>query len=180
METRSTIIVITGDSGCGKTTLCARVVAFAQARGMRVTGVLTPPRVSGGCKIGMDVLDICAGERRALAELADTCDGPATGKWHFHADGLAWGADILRRATPCDLLVIDELGPLELVHDEGWTIGIELLRAGRYRFALVVVRTALLPRFRERIENGEPFVLNVTSNNQDAVFAELTARFEEP
>jgi nucleoside-triphosphatase THEP1 len=47
------IVLLTGESGCGKTTLCARVVAALKARGLDVAGVLTLPRFSNGEKIGM-------------------------------------------------------------------------------------------------------------------------------
>ena len=37
------------------------------------------------------------------------------------AEVLAWGTRILQQATPCDLLVVDELGPLKFERGEGWT-----------------------------------------------------------
>ncbi|MCJ7625183.1 MAG: hypothetical protein MUO76_16925, partial [Anaerolineaceae bacterium] len=43
----------------------------------------------------------------------------------------------------CDLLVVDELGPFELVRAEGWVSGVKLVDGGNYRLALVVVRPEL-------------------------------------
>ncbi len=161
------VVVLTAESGTGKTTVCGQVVALARARGLHVAGILTPPRMAGGCKVGLDVEEIATGQRRPLAECAGATDGPATRRWHFHADGLAWGALALSRSAPCDLLVIDEVGPLEIERGQGWTIAFDQLRAGRYRMALVVVRPSLLPRFRQRLGDIETAVLALTEANRD-------------
>lgn len=167
------VVILSGESGSGKTTVCVRVVALARVQGLDVAGVLTLPRLAGDCKVGLEVEDIRTGRRRPLAEHIGAADGPATEGWHFHTDGLAWGAMILRHAKPCDLLVIDELGPLELLRDEGWTASFDLLRARCYRLALVVVRPSLVPHVCERLGGVEPLVLAVTEANRDALPGEI-------
>jgi nucleoside-triphosphatase len=183
MKAQLTIVTLSGESGCGKTTLCRRIVAMTRARGLAVAGVVTPPRLADGRKVGLDVEDILSGQRRPLAEayaesppsVAGATTGPRTGSWQFYADGLAWGAMLLRRATPCDLLVIDELGPLELLQGEGWTVGLEILRGSRYRMTLVTIRPGLLPQFREQLAPREPITLTVTRVNRDALPARIIA-----
>lgn len=181
VKAKPTIVVLSGESGCGKTTLCARVVALAQARGLAVAGLLTLPRFAEGHKVGLDVKDLRTGERRPLAEacaephrgIVGSTGGPATGSWHFHAEGLAWGTMVMRSATPCDLLVIDELGPLELLRGQGWMIGLDALRGGHYRLALVSIRPALWLRFREQLDRVEPIALSVTRANRDALAGQI-------
>jgi nucleoside-triphosphatase len=166
------IILLTGESGCGKTTLSARVAATLKARGVDVAGVLTLPRFADGEKIGMDVADVRTGERVALAEHAPRGAGTADLKWKFDDAALARGAQILRAATPCDLLIVDELGPLELIHGTGWSDALEILRAGNYRAALVVVRPSLVENFRARVKL-EAQIVTLTILNREEIFRQL-------
>jgi nucleoside-triphosphatase len=167
------IFVLTGESGCGKTMLSQRVVAALKARGVNVAGVVTPPRLANDTKIGMEVEDVRTGKRYALAERAAIGAGTAHLSWKFDANGIVCGAQILRDALPCDVLVVDELGPLELIHDEGWIVALEVLQAKKYRAALVVVRPSLLENFRARLKL-EMQVLTVTRSNREELFNQIT------
>jgi nucleoside-triphosphatase len=160
-------MLLTGESGRGKTTLCVRVVESLKARGVDVAGVLTLPRLMNGEKIGMDVEDISTGERCTLAERALIGQGTANLAWKFHADGLARGAQILRGATPCDVLVIDELGPLELIHNDGWIIALDVLQTGNYRDALVVIRPRLLENFQMRLNSNVQVLTMVQAHREE-------------
>jgi nucleoside-triphosphatase len=177
MKTASVLVVLSGASGCGKTTLCAGVTAAARARGLAVAGLLTLPSRVDGRQVGLEVEDLSSGERRPLAQ-ARVEPGPgaglATEGWRFDPEGLAWGTRALKRASPCDVLVIDELGPLELVRNRGWTAGLDALRAGRYRLALAVVRPSLLSRFQERLGTSDFSTLTVTQDNRSALAHDLT------
>jgi nucleoside-triphosphatase THEP1 len=169
------IVLVTGESGVGKTTYCTQIIAYARKLGLSVAGLLTLPRSCKEGKIALDVEDIRTGQRRPLAEGVGSAEGPATGKWQFHHEGLGWGAEILRRATPCDVLLIDELGPLELTRDLGWTAALDVLRAGKYRMAAVVVRPALLDAFQKRIGNLSWRTLALTESNRHDLHQEIKA-----
>jgi nucleoside-triphosphatase THEP1 len=168
------ILLLTGESGSGKTMLCACVVATLKPRGVNVAGVLTLPRLAAqrGEKTGMEVEDVRTGERVALAERVAVSKGTANLSWQFDAGGVEHGAQILRAATPCDVLVVDELGPLEFVHAQGWVIALDILRAGKYRAALVVVRPGLVESFQARVKLN-PQILTVTALNREELFNQI-------
>jgi nucleoside-triphosphatase len=168
---KPTTVILSGESGCGKTTVCRRILALAEARRLSVAGILTLPYFVAGRVVGLEVQDVRTGISRPLAMLADHGDTSAR-RWRFNADGLAWGEAVLQGCGNCDLLLIDELGPLELLQGKGWSGVLDVLRAGRYCVAVAVVRTALAPHFRDAVDVpdlGELLTLSVTPDTRDSV-----------
>jgi len=163
------ILVLSGPSGCGKTRLCARVVEMARAQGLAVGGVLTVPRYSGEHKVGLDVQDVRTARSWPLAEGAAGPDGPTTGAWYFHTSGLEAGRQALEHAVPCHILVVDELGPLELDRGGGWRAALDVLASGQFRLGLAVVRPALVPRFLELLGTADVPVVQVTLDGCEAL-----------
>ncbi len=151
MASRSPLLIITGEIGTGKTLLCRLLAEAARQAQWQVSGLLSPGRFKGDLKIGFDVVDLRQGKTYPLAELARPGEGgEATPRWRFDPQRLDWGNQVLQNALPTDLLVVDELGPLELKFGQGWQAGIEALdRAGDYRLALAVIRPSLLAYGRQ-------------------------------
>ena len=68
--------------------------------------------------------------------------------WRFDEQVLRWGAGVIEQAASCEVLVVDELGPLELRQGGGWHIALEVLAARRAGCDLVVVRPSLVETLR--------------------------------
>jgi nucleoside-triphosphatase THEP1 len=141
------LIILTGDIGIGKSTLCAALVKQAQEAGLDVAGILSPALLTDGRKAGIEALDPRSGERRLLAryQSPDPAWALRLGLWSFDESVFAWANNLFRSATPCDLLVVDELGHLELALGQGWIAAIDAVASRAYRQALVVIRSTLLP-----------------------------------
>lgn len=202
------IIILSGERGAGKSTVCRETVALTQARGYTCGGLLTLSRPNGE----LDVLDLKSGHSRRLAlhrsssalepkdrqpdrDLVEgarpdhpergsgtlvegnTTDVPETdatpaviqGRFRFDPRTLAWGNEALRRATPCQLLVVDELGPLEVERQEGWTSAFDVLNKADFRLALVVVRPECLVRAQLHLPASATAILTVDSDNRAAM-----------
>ncbi len=171
MARKGAITLITGPSGCGKSLFCLRSVTEARAQGATVGGVLSPGRYVAGTKIGIDVIDLSGNERRSLATLrgeedaAHTHAALLTTRWSFDAPAMAWANGVLQRATPCHLLIVDELGPLEWLQNRGWVAGIEAVSARAYDAALVVVRPSLMPLAQARWPDAALLDLGLPASN---------------
>jgi nucleoside-triphosphatase THEP1 len=151
----SKIWLVTGDRQAGKTTLCQEWVELARRAGWTTAGVLSLGEFEGDLKTAIQVEDLRTGERRLLASRkAAACQGPMLGTWQFCEATLAWADECLQDASPCDLLVVDELGPLEFERGEGWQSGFTAIEAGVYRQALVVIRPEYLQAARQRWEGA--------------------------
>ena len=166
------LIILSGEIGCGKSTLCLKVFNELKAMSLDVAGVVCPPIFEGRNKTGIDLLDLRSSERRQLARLnRHDADGIQTQRWLFNEDTLRWGNSLFSSATPCDVLIIDELGPLEFDRGLGFTNGLTALDAGEFDFALVVIRTTLVEKARSRWPSCEVIIVNV--ENRDILSQKL-------
>lgn len=161
---QASILVLSGWRGIGKTTFCRKLVDLARLQQIDVAGLLSPGRFAIShdpgnlaIKTGIDVEDLRTGERRLLAtNQGDDLHGPRVGSWMFSPEVFAWADGVIRSATPCDLLIIDELGPLEFDRRQGWYHAFELLDQHNYRLAVPVIRPEYLDRFiKEHPEAGQ-------------------------
>lgn len=147
--------LVTGERGAGKTLFCRALVEAARAlpEAPEVAGVVSPRVYEGEGQVGIEAEDLRTGRRRRLAALRSPGEpalSEATKLWRFDEEALAWGNEVLQSAAPCDLLVVDELGPLELEEGRGWLGGVEAVDSGAFTVAVVVVRPRLLPEARRR------------------------------
>jgi nucleoside-triphosphatase THEP1 len=155
-------LLITGHSGAGKTTWCRQWAESVRADGWRVGGLLSPPVMAGTQKVAIDLIDLHTGERRQLAQLWQKTSNPSgisTGEWLFDPAVLTWGNDVLSKLTAVltavDLLIIDELGPLEFERGQGLQAAFDLIETGCYRMAGVVIRPSLLPQAQQHWPGAE-------------------------
>ncbi len=145
------LILVTGFSGSGKSTWCAELDGQARQQGLTVRGLLSPAVFVDGRKVGIDMVDLSSGERRRLANLrGEASTGLITTQWKFDPEVVEWGNHILGDLPPSDLLVIDELGPLEFIRDEGLLEGLRLIDDRKFKVACVVVRPSLLADAQQR------------------------------
>ena len=139
------LALLTGGRGAGKTRLCEALARSAREAGLAVRGVLSPAVLTDGEKRAIDLIDLATGERRFLAERArPDLPGTAGLGWRFDPEALTAGNAALERIGTCDLLLVDELGPLEFGRGSGFTAAFDLLDARGHGLAIVVVRPALV------------------------------------
>jgi len=151
--------LLTGPVGVGKTTVAERVAGLARRKGLACGGLLAPAMISScGQKIGIWGMDLGTGERRILARTDRDLGGPAVGAYSFDVVNGAIGA--------CDLLIVDEIGKLELWRGVGLAPILPRLVAGEAERALVLVRDSLLGELQARLAGVDQVVFNVSEANR--------------
>lgn len=171
--------IVTGRIGVGKTTVCQQVIALARQRGHIVHGLLTPAIIGpDGLKVGISITDLSTGRSRTLARIEQDGAGLPVGKYTFDPTVLRWGCAALERAAEggCDLLLVDEIGPLELLRGQGFVRAAEILEAGILPHTLLVVRESLLEAIRARAGGAPLLEFQVSEQNRDHVAAEIVDR----
>jgi nucleoside-triphosphatase THEP1 len=144
--------------------------------------VLTPVILSeDGFPAARHALMVSDGEQRLLARADDDLGGPRTDCYSFDADVFSWVVARLRRAISqgCDLLIVDEIGPLELEQGRGLAPILSDLSAGGRPSLLLVVRPELAEQVQKRLPDIPFRTFTVTQKNRqslpDAIVKELFA-----
>jgi hypothetical protein len=135
--------------------------------GIDCSGIISPAIFDGQVKIGIACQDIRSNETKFLARLRNPEDaGVTTKRWSFDPAVMHWTDDQLVKAVPCDLLIIDELGPLESEQDLGWRSGIHALESNLYHTALVIIRPSLLEIATHRFKPVQIIKISVGDDPQ--------------
>jgi len=163
MTTR--IIILTGERGVGKSTVCRETIALAQSNRFIGGGILTLSHPNGA----MNVLDIHSGYAHRLTVGPDVSPAVPQGRFRFDPQTLLWGNNVLAHTPSCHLFVVDELGPLELERRQGWQQAFGVLHKGDFELALVVVRPSLVIPAQLRLPSTATTVLTVTLHNRDVL-----------
>lgn len=157
---KSQLFMLTGERGVGKTTFCKALASHARQNGWRVGGIITPVIFAGNEKVGILAENLDSGETHPLASLAQNAPfDMSLGKWYFDRSVIDWGNQVIHDSLPCDLLIIDEYGPLELLRHEGWWTSVDVFNSHAYRAGLVVVRPELEALARQALNTGETLFL---------------------
>jgi nucleoside-triphosphatase len=106
---------VTGQPGVGKTTIIIKVVDALRMRGLQVGGMTTREVREEGERVGFEILDVASGRRGWLAHI-DHLEGVKIGRYRVNRRDLEEvGVNALLKALEdADLIVCDEIGPMEL------------------------------------------------------------------
>lgn len=168
----NTIWLVTGPPGVGKSTLVSRVILKLKSRGVIIGGCTTGEKRLGGIRVGFEVKDLTNG---TTGELASTTAklGPRVGKYRVNLHDLAsFGAKGLSDAADqSELIVVDEIGPMELVSPDFRRAVRKCIDSGKPILAVVHERLEddLLAELRSKATD----MLELDQNNRDDAVDEL-------
>ncbi len=112
------MIFVTGEKHAGKTGLVLELVHQARTKGLHVAGIVCPGLWSEGRRAGFDLLEVDTGRSYVLSR---RIQGLRPVPYMFDAEGVRKGKEALSvdRCRNADLVIVDEVGPLEL-KGGGW------------------------------------------------------------
>jgi len=168
-------VVVTGPSGSGKTPLVEAVVSDLTDRGVPVAGFVQPAIVENDEKIGFLIRDVATSEVVELARRAAPGQGRHGTSFRFSDAGFELGSRALSGARQETVLVIDELGPVELRGGGHWPAVARALRAAEIAGMVVVVRRTLVPALVEALDAADVVVVDMEGTASDPVTTVIDA-----
>ena len=161
------VIVVTGAVGIGKTTVCQKVIDIVRSQGYSCSGVIARK----GQNEDIIIEDIKTGKTETLASTGEIYQGPRTAKYSFSPEGIDFGIEAITRGATSDILLVDELGHLEL-RGEGFTGVVEQIAAGKVEHCILVIRKGLLPDFLPQL-GAATSVFETTAGNRNNLPGEI-------
>jgi nucleoside-triphosphatase len=111
-----TIIVLTGALGVGKTTAVTRTARALNDRGLKVGGIVSRELRTNNMSIGFEFIDLITNDTNVLAYI--TGNAPMVGKYFVNLAGRFAAERLGEAAKNCDIIICDEIGPMELKSKE--------------------------------------------------------------
>jgi len=113
----SRIIIITGKKDSGKTSTLKRIIREQKSLGKTVGGIISEARGKGSDRVSYYAVDILTGEKMLLATTEKIETNITFGRFFFSEKGIKFARNTLKKTEGSDIVVIDELGPLECMEE---------------------------------------------------------------
>lgn len=113
------MLLLTGSPGVGKTTVLTKAVSILKEKGYGVGGMISREARENGVRVGFEIIDLSSEKRGWLAHVNQKT-GPQVGKYRVNLEDLEnIGAQAINYAVEnCDVVAIDEVGPMELFSEK--------------------------------------------------------------
>jgi nucleoside-triphosphatase len=173
------ILILTGAPGVGKTTLLTKTVDALKRKGVRVGGMITREVREDNVRVGFEILDLTINKHGWLAHVNGQ-GGPQVGKYYVNLNDLdnVGAAAITQAIEKCDVIVIDEIGPMELFSPKFKQAVTQALESKKLMLTVVhgKAKDQLVTQIKRRVDAE---IFNVTFSNRENLTEQLTRKVFE-
>ena len=167
-----TIIILTGAPGVGKTTIVRDVAQKLKARGVRVGGVVSREVRTNNVRTGFEFIDLATNDRDTLASI--TGNGPRVGKYYVNLSGCRFAAERLINALTSEVIICDEIGPMELKSKELVDVVKNLLNTDKK--VIVVMHQKLEHPLADEFRKKSSSLISINLRNREGLIETLLDR----
>ena len=167
-------VMLTGELGSGKSALCRKLSKKLIAEGYQVGGIITES-TKRGQESTLHLHDLNNDTHAVLARTNGNFKGPKHGAYTYSEEGIFLGIKAIGRGLTADLLILDEIGPLE-IKGKGFFPVLHVLRKAKQ--CLVVVHPLLVDAILDVLNLETLFeVRTLAPDNHDRLLEELYQSF---
>ncbi len=161
-QSRPPVFVITGKINEGKTALAAEIVRLLKDQRLQIHGVLSRGNADNASRNAYFARDINSGKQELLCSDQPIGKEKQTSRFYFSETGITMGRQAIIHSIEAnaDLVVIDELGPME-INDLGWAPAVSYLMDNSKLPHLWVVREHLVKIMLRKWNVGKVLIFDL-------------------
>ena len=169
LDAPARVVIVTGSPGSGKTAAVDGAVAVWRRQGRGVVGIVQPGILQDGRKVGFEVRDLATGAELELARRVGRRRGEHGTPFAFSRQGLDLAAAALGRAGAGDILVVDEVGPIELRGGGHMPALRRAMATPGLAAVVLVVRRHLIPSLLAALSRPDALVVDLDEGGASGV-----------
>ena len=173
------LVLVTGPPGVGKTTLIQRIHDRYRNKGLNIVGLTTREVRENDQRVGFKITNLSSGEEGWLARVGDG-PGPRVGKYKVvtkYLDSIGVGALKQAIEQPNDLVLIDEIGPMEMT-SRAFREALAYLLLKRGKVVATVKYGSHYPELA-RVPAANALSFEISRDNREEVLQKITAIVDE-
>lgn len=165
---RSQVIILTGDVGQGKTTFAMSLQSQLKAKGIKTAGFFSLGVHENNQRIGFDLVDLLTGQQLVISRNLYQEGWIKQSHYYFDPSAFQHESELLWQQVEAgtDILIIDEVGPLEL-NDSGWNQFIETICREKPVPMIWIVRKSLVRQVARKWNVGDVYIFNIDENKDE-------------
>jgi nucleoside-triphosphatase len=170
------VLILTGSPGVGKTTVLAKTVSSLKERNVRIGGMFSREVREAGERVGFEIIDVISLNHGWLANVNQK-DGPQVGKYRVNLKDLdSVGVTAINAAVEkCDVVTIDEIGPMELLSTKFIEVAKKALESSKLVIAVVHWKAQHILVLDAK-SRADAEIFEVTAENREILHEKLVNR----
>lgn len=161
IKKRQPVYIIAGDQREGKTTFLKKLTGKLIKIGMHVEGIMAEGMDKEGERTGFQLVNVSNSKSVTLCGIHPKPGWEKTGKYYFNPDGIEFGRKVLSNISADAIVIIDEIGPLEM-KDGGWAASVHRILENYDNTMIWVVRRNLTEQIIHKFELKNVFIFDIS------------------
>jgi nucleoside-triphosphatase THEP1 len=174
LKKKNNVILVTGDTGDGKSTLLAELAGLLRIRDIQAGGIVSPAVFENEVKTGYELINISTSGRQRLSQTHKREGMINVGRFYFFDDGIVFGKAALsiENNRNSQIVFVDEIGAWEL-QGQGWAESLNELILRCEMPILLAVNTKLANQVIESWQLHEPLTIEAKSTTPGEAFQKV-------
>ncbi len=174
LKKKSNVILITGDTGDGKSTLLAELNLLFKSRDIQTGGIISPAVFENGAKSGYELNNVATSQKTRLSQTQKGDGLVNVGRFYFFDDGIRFGKAALSvlNNQHSQIVFIDEIGAWEL-QGQGWAASLNELILRCDMPVVLAVNSKLVDQVVESWQLHKPLIIEAKSTTSDESFQKI-------